>query len=133
MQVFRETLRMSQERVQNWTEESAEKVKKERANFQIRRKNLTDLNSTKSKLNYLSKINEEMQAIKEYQVCSALLSKWSNLFRQIVNIKNLRWLDCEIGKGKTGQGKIASRVLLRVAFTDLLFSCGRFASITFEY
>lgn len=53
-----------------------ERVKKERADFQIRKKNLNDLMTTKSKLNYLSKINEEMQAIKEFQVMIALLSKW---------------------------------------------------------
>lgn len=76
MQVFRETLRASQEKAKEYAEESAERVKKERFNFHIRKKNLTELNTTKSKLNYLSKINEQMQAIKEYQVAITSFSKW---------------------------------------------------------
>jgi hypothetical protein len=67
-QIFRETLRMRQEEERRCADESAERVRKERASMQVRMKHLSDLTSTKSKFNYLSKINEEMQAIKEYQV-----------------------------------------------------------------
>jgi Asp-tRNA(Asn)/Glu-tRNA(Gln) amidotransferase B subunit len=88
--MFRETLRAIQEKERNLAEVSAERVKKGRADFQIRKKNLTDLMTTKSKLNYFSKINEEMHAIKEYQVIIVSFSKWSRWLSKTRNT-NRRW------------------------------------------
>ena len=60
-------MRWSNERYRQHVEESAEKVRKEHGSFMLRKKNLNELMATKSKFNYLSKINEEMQVIKDYQ------------------------------------------------------------------
>ena len=46
---------------------SHEKVLKERQEFSQRKRNLLELASTKSKFNYMSKINDEMAKIKECQ------------------------------------------------------------------
>lgn len=130
MQVFRETLRASQEKARQYAEESAQRVKKERLNFQVRKKNLTELNTTKSKLNYLSKINEEMQAIKEYQVRTIQCRKWSKWQNKTPNTCN-NWkegtLPIERKRRRTRGSSLNSRAHTLAVFTDPLSFLSNFS------
>lgn len=106
MQIFRQTLKAKQEKTQAWVDNSAQKIKKQRATFQVRKKNLADLNATKSRFNYLSQVNQEMQAIKQYQVPN---TTFSNQFKEHRNQQ----------KHKEKQKEKAFPRLMLIALDDL--------------
>ena len=67
MQKFRETFRQTSEKFKKEAKSAHEKVVKDRLEFTQRKRNIQELISTKSKFNYMSKINDEMERIKECQ------------------------------------------------------------------
>lgn len=68
-------MRCSEEKIKQSIEKSAEEIRKNREKFIIRKKHLNELISTKSRFNYLSKVNEELIAIKDYQRKIELMSE----------------------------------------------------------